>query len=99
MPDYAVRRCSTCNCTDETQFYAYKPGQCRPCIRKRQRPISKARREDPRIILLDHARDRAKKMGLPFNLKIEDIPDIPDVCPVRGVPLRRRKGVPCRESP
>lgn len=33
------------------------------------------------------ARERAAKRGLAFNLTVEDLPDVPDTCPVLGIPL------------
>jgi hypothetical protein len=33
------------------------------------------------------AKRRARKCGVPFNLTIDDLPPIPDICPVLGVPL------------
>jgi hypothetical protein len=36
---------------------------------------------------LVRAKRRAPKCGVPFNLTIEDLPPIPDICPVLGVPL------------
>lgn len=44
------------------------------------------RRENPEKIMLIAARRRAKILNLPFNLELEDI-QIPDACPVLGVPL------------
>lgn len=41
--------------------------------------------------LLSSAKTRAKKAGLPFDLTIEDI-QIPEVCPVLGIPLIRNLG-------
>lgn len=37
------------------------------------------------------ARTRATKLGIPFDLKIEDIV-IPTICPVLGIPLKRNTG-------
>lgn len=37
------------------------------------------------------AKDRARKNGLDFNIRPEDI-DIPDRCPVLGIPLKRHGG-------
>lgn len=36
---------------------------------------------------LVRAKRRALKCGVPFNLTIEDLPPIPDICPVLGVPF------------
>ena len=37
------------------------------------------------------AKHRAKKQGLPFNIKPQDI-KIPEVCPLLGIPIVQRKG-------
>ena len=37
------------------------------------------------------AKQRAKEKGVPFNLSVTDI-EIPEVCPLLGVPLKSRKG-------
>lgn len=36
---------------------------------------------------LHGARARARRAGLPFTLTLENIPPIPDTCPVLGIPL------------
>jgi hypothetical protein len=36
---------------------------------------------------LGNARNRAKKTGLDFNLTRENMPPIPDTCPVLGIPI------------
>ena len=38
--------------------------------------------------ILTHARSRAKKSGMEFNITIEDIP-LPEFCPVLGIKLER----------
>lgn len=43
-------------------------------------------RKNPRNYILQHVRGRAKKLGLPFDLTIDDIV-IPDVCPILGIAL------------
>ena len=45
------------------------------------------RAEFPERRLLVAARNRAKTLGLPFDITEEDIV-IPEVCPVLGIPLR-----------
>ena len=43
---------------------------------------------DGRLRLWYASRERAKKLGLPHTIAIEDI-HIPDVCPALGIPLRQ----------
>jgi len=42
--------------------------------------------EEPARYLWRNTRIRAKRKGLPFNLDIEDL-EVPEVCPVLGIPL------------
>jgi hypothetical protein len=51
----------------------------------------KWRTENPAAYLLHTAKHRAKKMGWEFNLEVEDI-EIPEKCPVLGLPLFIRQG-------
>lgn len=46
------------------------------------------RERNPEQMLLSSARSRAKKKNIPFSITIKDI-DIPDVCPILGIPLVR----------
>lgn len=50
--------------------------------------------------MLRNARYRAKKFGLPFDLKVDDIV-IPDRCPILGIPLTIAEGSGrgCQGSP
>lgn len=41
---------------------------------------------------LSSIKSRANKNGIPFNLTIEDFQNIPDTCPVLGIPLERNFG-------
>lgn len=45
----------------------------------------------PDRVMLNRARQRAKKKGIIFELTIDDI-KIPDVCPILGIPLKINKG-------
>jgi hypothetical protein len=38
-------------------------------------------------VALNSARGRARKNGLPFDLKRGDLPPVPTICPVLGIPL------------
>src|SRR5271165_5457846 len=47
---------------------------------------------DPRISMLNNAKQRVDKQGLSFDITIEDLV-IPDNCPILGIPLIRAVGV------
>jgi hypothetical protein len=49
-------------------------------------------------LMIQGARKRARKKGLPFDLVLEDI-IIPTHCPVLGIPLERSSGVSGPKSP
>ena len=82
-----------------------KKSRCKDCISKYNqewslRPGIKDKksnwqsdwnRRSPENRLLNSARARAKKSGIPFALKVEDIV-IPLTCPVLGIPLKRGNG-------
>ena len=84
-----------------------KAPQCKECARnymlsRRQASLEaglskydvynyKWRTENPAAYLLHTAKHRAKKMGWEFNLEVEDI-EIPEKCPVLGLPLFIRQG-------
>lgn len=48
--------------------------------------------------LINHARARAKKNGLPFNITIDDI-SFGETCPVLGIPFVFGKDKPSHQSP
>jgi len=60
------------------------------------------RRRNPKYMMHHHAKRRAQQKGIEFDIVIDDIPDIPDVCPIAGIPLSFRddggRG-PCDNSP
>ena len=41
--------------------------------------------------LLENAKNRARRKGVPFHITIDDF-EIPDVCPLLRIPLKRNKG-------
>jgi len=91
-----------CGTTLET-----KAPQCKKCARdymfsRRQEGLAEGRTKydvynyewrtkNPAAYLLHMARSRAKKMEWEFNLDVEDI-QIPELCPVFGIPLFIRQG-------
>jgi hypothetical protein len=56
-----------------------------------QKRRAKSRKNDPekhkKILTIANAKQRAKKLGIPFDLTLNSTPDIPDYCPVLGIPL------------
>jgi hypothetical protein len=42
--------------------------------------------------ILRNVRGRAARDGRTCTLTVHDIPPIPDICPVLGIPIRRNKG-------
>lgn len=83
---------------------------CRPCGNELSRQWNRShpkqmvenerryRRRNPERELLQSARQRAKRAGLPFDLTIDDI-NIPAVCPVLGTPLVKGEGYMSGASP
>jgi hypothetical protein len=61
----------------------YSRSYCKPCSRKGTR---RYRDKNPSARLLQSCKNRAKRTGVPFNLTEADL-EIPDVCPVLGIPL------------
>lgn len=53
---------------------------CSPEARRKQH------RKDPRKVMLVHARSRAKKAGLDFNIDYEDV-IVPEFCPLLNIPI------------
>jgi hypothetical protein len=49
--------------------------------------------------MLRSAKANAKVREIPFELTVADIPEIPDVCPVLGIPLFRTNGVQTMNTP
>lgn len=45
------------------------------------------REKHPEQVLLSAAKNRAKKQGIRFRLTVDDLPPIPEFCPVFGIPL------------
>lgn len=95
-------------------FYAHpqhsdgKQSQCKDCWRERRALPSQRKkknawryadhRKDPRKVMLQLAKHRAKRDQVPFNLVIDDI-KIPERCPILGTVLRVSDGKPSNDSP
>lgn len=77
----------------ESMLYAARPERRARARELRQENANRIRAytraryiANPSRSILNNAKARAKKMGLEFNLSIEDVP-VPAVCPVLGIPL------------
>jgi len=82
---------------DEVNTRFNKIGRaCRACDLARQTARNDA---NPQQMLWANAKKRARRYGVPFTITPEDIV-IPEVCPVFGTPLaRKRRGGPGPDSP
>jgi hypothetical protein len=72
-------------------------GACGVCQRRANAKWNEAH---PEKRMWNSARHRARKTGVPFSIKVEDV-SIPTHCPALGIPLfrsRSRRG-PCPNSP
>lgn len=49
--------------------------------------------------VLNSVKARAKKSGVVFNLTLDDIPPVPEFCPIFGIPLKVGKGRSEPDSP
>lgn len=58
---------------------------------KRRAYEKQYKQNNPEKQLLSNAKQRAKKIGLPFNITLEDI-FIPDYCPILGIKLGTTDG-------
>lgn len=65
---------------------------------KDQAYLKKLLRSKPAYKMVSRAKDRARKLGLPFDLDWKTI-EVPEKCPVLGIPLRVADGVFDDNSP
>jgi hypothetical protein len=93
-------KCVECEKARSTDRYRADPGareyhkeklrklRLDPVKRAREASRNLARRHaDLRRCLVWGARARAKKLGRAFVLTVDDVPEIPAVCPVLGIPI------------
>jgi len=99
-----LKRCRDCGeAKPHSEYHRHKytsdgcVSYCKACWNKRKRDAyvpQPRERQTPefksRMVMLNAARQRAKKKGLPFNIGVKDI-IIPTHCPVFGFELRRAK--------
>lgn len=63
------------------------------------RRITHGKTNTPQYLLYCGAKKRAKKSGVPFDLSVDDIPEIPLVCPVLGIEIKSGNGRMIDNSP
>ena len=71
---------------------------CKDCVKSKREEYKAKNPVDPLISTLGRLKFRAKKLGLPFDLTVDDI-IIPEFCPVLGLKLERNIGIPNHNSP
>jgi hypothetical protein len=71
-----------------------RSGLCSRCVeedRKRAHPKGAQRLPtDLRVRLWRGARARARTFGVEFGIAVEDVPPIPEMCPILGIPIQER---------
>lgn len=80
--------CVECNREVVREWQQSHPEQRRAQSRKQN---AKSRASHPEWALWYSAKARAKKVGVPFSIQVEDIL-IPPCCPILGLPLQRKAG-------
>lgn len=94
--------CKPCIAHKSRVRYARKLTENPKCFLERNRKTAKEslqrERTDPRVRLLRAARERAKTLGVPFAISLEDI-HVPHICPALGIPLVQGLGKPHAGSP
>ena len=89
-----------CSCGNETEVATHKlcSGWTKSCgCLQKEHPNSITHGESrggkctPRLKMFLAAKSRAKKAGIPFHLKLDDI-QIPKSCPILGIPLISHEG-------
>jgi len=88
--DRKTKLVATCKCDCgrhvERTIKALKAGKTTSCGCSRKRKAKPDLRTRKAKSMLNYARARAKKKGLPFNIELDDVV-IPDICPLLDIPL------------
>lgn len=83
--------CKSCKAVKSKQYYHDNLQQCRDKVLQYSREHKEDRYtwrdQNPEKYLLVWAKHRAKKKGIPFSLRPEDI-EVPEFCPVLGIKLQ-----------
>jgi len=92
-------KCGTKRCVIGWNLRNGRSTGCRECIVHPGPTPTHGMSGSLRYVLYTHARRRAKKANLPFTIKCTDIPEIPKICPLLGIPLFQGKKILCANSP
>jgi hypothetical protein len=78
-----------CDCGNEVVVYRSNlEGTQRSCgCWRRERLTTHGQSKTLQYSMFRNARSRAKEIGVPFRLKLEDVPEMPTHCPILGIPL------------
>jgi hypothetical protein len=76
----------------------YKPGYYETRKERYKEYRNKWNEKNPAYIMYHNAKRRSKEFGLPFDLDWKAI-EIPDVCPVLGIPMFKGAAGGCENSP
>jgi predicted DNA-binding protein YlxM (UPF0122 family) len=95
------KRCSKCGewkrhllFTKSNRYVGGIHHKCKTCSSKRYLELKS---ENPKPQLLARLRNRAKKKGIEFSLTADDL-QIPELCPVLGMPIKFNLGRTCDDS-
>jgi hypothetical protein len=92
---HSRKMCYACNLeyTPTGNFQRFCSEECQLDYKK-ETYLPVWRRKSRRFLALHGAKDRARKRNINFDLSLEDIPEIPDLCPVLGIPIVTNEGKP-----
>lgn len=68
-------------------------------IRKNRERMSQVCKVKPLMMSFYGARCRSKKYGVPFSITYDDLPPVPEFCPVLGIPITCNTGKRSDNSP
>jgi hypothetical protein len=95
---YNEKRCQSCKDYYDTYYKIHRQREIDRAKNVQNKDRNKTNaykrklnRQTPLNICLQQARRRAKLKGVPFDITIDDL-EIPDVCPVLGIPLQVNTG-------
>jgi hypothetical protein len=91
-----MRSCRVCTCDLTAENEVKNSGPiCKTC---KQAQVQEFKLANPKKPLLYDAKSRARRKGVPFDLTDNDF-EIPEVCPVFGIPIYKGEGKASDNSP